>query len=893
MRLPAVAIAALFACGAVLGQAPWFSERVPSHVYLAIGFASVGIFVCVGIFLAIINRLFPAAVVSALSWLILGVLGAGIANQPRPASHVLSLVEAGRVNLRTPLRWHGRLRDEPARLPWGYGYEIELTGVEYEGALVPARGGLRVSFAGSPGQLAAPDVDAGDELVVTTEAKRPQIYRDEGAFDRRAYLEQQNIALVATLRAPELMERTTVSPTTAVTLLAHVRRRLRDEIDTLFSSRPQVGGVLRAMLLGDRSFVERAESIDFQKTGVFHVLVVAGLHVGALAVFLFWMGRVLRLTPFWTALTTLTLLFAYVAVVEQRPPVLRAALMTALVVMGGLFFRRLDLLNSAGMAALILLIAKPLAVRDSSFQLTFLAIGCIAGLAAPWLEKHIQPYVKALRGWRDVTRDAAHEPRAAQFRIDLRATARWISLRVPAPLENFSGVMLARGIAASLRVGELLAITLALQIGMLPLMARDFHRVTLSAPLVNLAAVPITGIVVPLGFLTLGSGLLLPAVGKLLAAPLAWVTALLLQVVQWFAHFPRWSYRIPGPPVLLVAVFLTAGVLLAMTARSSHSWSRWVSRSAAGVLGLSALIIAIFPFSPRWSAGRLELTVLDVGQGDALFVVSPHGRTLLIDGGGGFIGFSGHEEHNGIDPGEEAVSPYLWSRGFQKLDVVALTHAHQDHIGGLAAILDNFRVGTLWIGREVESGTLAALENLAREKKIPIVHEVRGKAFSWDSVEAQLLWPEISPQTVGISAKNNDSLVLHLKYGERGMMLPGDAEKQAESSILSDNSETAIRADVLKVGHHGSKNSTTPEFLAAVHPSVAVISAGEDNPYGHPSTELLDRLESAGVRILRTDRDGAVHVLTDGKRLEISCFVACPEPAAKTASAQAHPPNQK
>ena len=893
MRLPAVAIAALFACGAVLGQAPWFSERVPSHVYLAIGFASVGSCVCVGIFFVRINRLFPAAVVSALSWLILGALGAGIANQPRPANNVLSLVEAGRVNLRTPLRWHGRLRDDPARLPWGYGYEIELTGVEYEGSFVPARGGLRVSFAESPNQLAPPDVHAGDELVVTTEAKRPQVYRDEGAFDRRAYLGQQNIDLVATLRAPGLMERTWVSPTTAATVLAHVRRRLRDEIDTLFLNRPQVDGVLRAMLLGDRSFVERAESTDFQKTGVFHVLVVAGLHVGALAVFLFWIGRGLRLTPFWTALTTLMLLFAYVAVVEQRPPVLRAALMTTLVVMGGLFFRRLDLLKSAGMAALILLIAKPLAVRDSSFQLTFLAIGCIAGLAAPWLDKNLQRYVKALRGWRDVTRDAAHEPRAAQFRIDLRATARWISLRVPGPMANFTGDMLARGIAASLRVIELLVITLALQIGMLPLMARDFHRVTLSAPLVNLAAVPITGIVVPLGFLTLGSGLLLPAVGKLLAAPMAWVTALLLHVVQWFAHFPRWSYRIPGPPLWLVIMFLTAGVLLAMAARSSHTWSKWISRSAAGVLGLSALTIAISPFSPQWSAGMLELTVLDVGQGDSLFVVSPHGKTILIDGGGGFIGFPGHEEHNGIDPGEEAVSPFLWSRGFQKLDLMALTHAHQDHIGGLAAILDNFRVGTLWIGREVESGALVKLENLAREKDISIVHELHGKAFSWDGVEAQLLWPEVSTQAPGISATNNDSLVLHLKYGERGMMLPGDAEKQAESSILSDYNKTAIRADVLKVGHHGSKNSTTPEFLAAVHPSVAVISAGEDNPYGHPNAELLERLESAGVRILRTDRDGAVHVLTDGKRLEISCFVACPEPVAKTASPQAYPPNQK
>ncbi|MGH9744157.1 MAG: DNA internalization-related competence protein ComEC/Rec2, partial [Candidatus Acidiferrum sp.] len=616
--------------------------------------------------------------------------------------------------------------------------------------------------------------------------------------------------------------------------------------------------------------------------------------VGALAVFLFWMGRALKLTRFWTAVFTLTLLFAYVAVVEQRPPVLRAALMTAIVVLGGLFFRRLELLNSAGLAALILLVAKPLAVRDSSFQLTFLAIGCIAGLAAPWLTKTVQPYVNALRGWRDVTRDASHEPRAAQFRIDLRATTRWFSshLRMSERLQSEAENSFVRGIGVSLRVWEMMVITLALQIGMLPLMASDFHRVTLSAPLVNLAAVPLTGIVVPLGFLTLGGGLILPALGRLLAAPLAWATLLLLHIVQWFAQFPRWSYRIPGPPAWLVAVFFVAGVILVVTARVPNFGRGWGARVAAAVLSLSSLAIAIYPFVPRWSAGKLELTVLDVGQGDSLFVVSPHGRTLLIDGGGAFNGFPGREEHNGIDPGEEAVSPYLWSRGFQKLDVVALTHAHQDHIGGLTAILQNFQVETLWIGREVESQALANLEKLAREKKIPIVHEMHGAPFWWDGIEEQVLWPEIPPNEVGPSPKNNDSLVLRLKYKERAIMLPGDAEKDAENSILADDSPDALRADILKVGHHGSKNSTMPGFLAAVHSSVAVISAGEDNPYGHPNPELLERLAGAGVRILRTDRDGAVHVLTDGKLLEVTCFLACPQRTEPAASAKPQPPNQ-
>ena len=266
---------------------------------------------------------------------------------------------------------------------------------------------------------------------------------------------------------------------------------------------------------------------------------------------------------------------------------------------------------------------------------------------------------------------------------------------------------------------------------------------------------------------------------------------------------------------------------------------------------------------------------------------------MLIDGGGVFSGFPGMEEHFGIDPGEEAVSPYLWLRGIQRLDVVALTHAHQDHVGGLTAVLNNFRVGRLWIGREVNSASLKKLEELAQARKIPIEYELRGKSFSWEGVEGEFLWPEIVPEEVAPSAKNNDSLVLRLRYGNRGLMLPGDAEKQVEKEMLVENSADSLRADVLKVGHHGSKNSTTPEFLAAMQPHVGIISAGEGNPYGHPSPELLERLEGAGVRILRTDRDGAVHVLTDGTRLEITCFLGCPETVGAVTSAQSQSPNRK
>jgi competence protein ComEC len=880
VKTPAVAIAASFVCGIVLGLGTGFAHRSTSPIFLVECSVVAALSILAGLTFLKFNRLACGAAASLLSWVALGVLSAAIGQQPLPPGHVTRLVDTGTLGLHSPLRWYGTLRDEPARLPWGIGYEIELAGVEYHGTTLPLHGGMRLSSTPHSGDRALPDLHAGDGIAVLTQAKHPQVFRDDGAFDRRAYLATQNIDLTAALRAPELIERISVAPLTPGILIARARRRMRDEVDALFGARPEVAGVLRATLLGDRSFVDRDEATDFQKTGVFHVLVVAGLHVGALAALLFWLARKLRLSPGWAIFLVLTLLFAYVAVVEQRPPVLRAALMATAVVTGSFFYRRLDLLNSGALAAMALLLARPLALRDSSFQLTFVAIGCIAGLALPWLAVTVQPYIKALRGWRDVTRDAAHKPRVAQFRLDLRATARWISAHAPTRLVVSVENVLVGGLAFSFRVWELFVLTIVLQIGMLPLMARDFHRITLASPLVNLLAVPLTSVVVPLGFITLASSLVFPVLGRILAAPLGWLTRLLLHFVNWSAHFPRVSYRVPGPPFWLVLVFFSVAVILGVAARVVFSARRAAVLGLCGMLAACSLVVALFPFAPVWSAGKLETTILDVGQGDSLFVVSPHGKTLLIDGGGAFGGFPGREQHEGIDPGEEAVSPYLWSRGFQKIDVVALTHAHQDHLGGLTAVLQNFRVGRLWIGREVASRALAKLEDLARARGIPVEYEVRGKSFAWDGVEGQFFWPETSPQDVAPSAKNNDSLVLRLRYGKRTLLLPGDAEKDAERTILSENGEAELQADVLKVGHHGSKNSTMPGFLAAVRPRVAIISAGEGNPYGHPSPELVKRLEDAGVRILRTDRDGAIHVLTDGDRVEISCFVACPEDAA-------------
>jgi competence protein ComEC len=304
------------------------------------------------------------------------------------------------------------------------------------------------------------------------------------------------------------------------------------------------------------------------------------------------------------------------------------------------------------------------------------------------------------------------------------------------------------------------------------------------------------------------------------------------------------EWRLPGP-----TISATLGSLALL------SVAVWLVRARSRLalpMGVAALIAAaiciLAPHSITRRAGALEISAIDVGQGDSIFVVSPDGHTMLVDAGGP-IGGAMHQGN--FDVGEDVVSPYLWSRQVHRLDVVVLTHAHSDHMGGMPAVLRNFRPRELWVGDNPPTPAYQQLLREAASLGITVRSFSAGDTLSFGAATVDVLAPVRGYQPRD-SATNDDSLVLHLSYAGHSVLLEGDAEAPSETAMLSLPADD-LASDLLKVGHHGSRTSTIPPFLARVAPHLAVISVGPYNSYHHPRWETLEKLQLEGARTWRTD----------------------------------------
>jgi competence protein ComEC len=636
-------------------------------------------------------------------------------------------------------------------------------------------------------------VEYGDEIRGTFRLRHPRRFGNPGSFDYPEHLATQGIFLEGWTRDEvEAVPARRGSRILAATF--SLRSRLLQRLDAALPG--ERGALLKATVLGDRSGLTPEMTQAFLDSGTYHILAISGLNVSLLAGTLFGLFRLLRVSGRLAAVAAALLVTFYAALAGAGPSVVRAAVMADVYLLAVVLDRRGDLLNTLALAVLGLLWWNPRYLVDVGFQLTVLATLGIA-LLVPWCEAR-------LAAW----------PRAA----------RWVA--------------------------ESAGITLAATLMTLPILAGTFQRVSPVGVIANLPIVPLSGAITALGTATCALLLAVPAGIPWLLEANGRLVELLVSVAAWFAAWPGSTVSVYAPtPAMQGLYYLGLAGAVAAAVAHPRGWRRagaWL----AGVCVVTLVVLVGIRLHAGDDTDRVRLTMLDVGQGEAILVELPGRRRMLTD-----VGSLGGD---GFDIGAQVVAPYLRHAWVGRLDILVLTHAQVDHMSGAPAILRGFAVGEVWSPAPL--GPSAAglwIEEYLRARRIP--HRIVSSAtppVAWGDARVAVLYPPPASEP-STTPREPASLVLAVGMGGQVALLTADITTREGEAELARRS---VRAAVLKVPHHGSRTSSSPAFLDTVRPEVALISAGYRNRFGHPHPEVLQRYQARGVRVLRTDLHGAITV---------------------------------
>jgi competence protein ComEC len=676
-----------------------------------------------------------------------------------------------------------------------------------------------------------PDLAPGDEVALSARLFLPRGFANPGLPDARLLSQAQGVDLLASVRTAadiQLVPGVEVWNWQPRRVAFHLRSAMARVINQRLAG--AAAAFVRTMVLGERTDVSPDVEEGFRAAGATHVLSVSGLHLAVVAALVFGLFRRLAmLVPAWALRVNSTALAAalslpavvlYTLLTGEAIATLRSAFMAAAALGAMLVNRPFSLAASIAFAALVLLVQSPLALMDISFQLSFASV-----IALGFFAQRFSP--------------AAPPKGASRWRRALG----WL--------------------------GRCLAASSVASLSTMPIVAHHFGEVTPAAPVGNLVLVPLVELaVLPCGLV----GALLALVHPVLGAAPLWIAGLASQAALFGAD----GFRRLAPiilvryPNLLESATLVAGagfLLYGLSRGTGRRWRWLLAAVLAGSLAAGSLVVRDLR---RRTADEMRVTFIDVGQGDSALLEGPGGFVMLVDGGGRY--------DDSFDTGARIVEPVLRARGIARVDLVVLSHPHPDHLNGLLRVLARFEVGALWTnGDDGRNPKYAELLALANQRGVPTPVPSR---FETRGMRVEPLGPwvgdAIGPPP-GLDA-NNASLVVRASYAGHAVLFTGDIGVDGEAELVARGEiGLTIASDVVKVPHHGSRTSSGDEFLAAVQPSTAVVSVGKHNTFHLPSSATLARYAALGVRMRRTDLDGAVTVSVDAQgRLSVTCVRGCP-----------------
>ena len=743
----------------------------------------------------------------ALALLATAFLGAGVygqADRDYDRNAVRNLDISGYAD------FSGRLYRSPSLGVGRTTLFLRVEEISFRGKDIAARGNLRVSVLHPSAYPSPLELKTGDRIKVSAQLLSGRGFRNFGGTRPADLLKRQRIHSRAVAKSVRLVEKLPgPGRPTPARIVSSLRLAFERRIEAHFSSPGRTalskqGAVLEALLLGERGRMDGETISGLQRSGLYHLVAISGAHIGIISFLIFSILKAVRFPKRPSYGVLILFLLFYAMMVEGRASVMRATIMALTYLLGKLLWEKTDLLNTVSFSAFVILLLNPFSLFEPGFEMTYAATLSII-LFYPRVSKYLS--------------------------------------RLP------------------LKTGELLALSLTAQLGVVPLVAHLFNRVTLSSLFLNIPAIPLVGLIMGSGFVFLAVSSFGLGLSALLAAGIKSLIDLFLWISRSPDAFPGFSFRIPSPPPAVVLCYYL--FLLFILFRPRFKGQRIL---ASGLFTAVLAVLIIYPFPAR-SSPSLRVTFLDVGQGDSILVEFPGKKKMLVDGGGMF--------DSSFDTGEQVVSPFLWRCGIRKLDFLVLTHAHPDHLNGLVAVAKNFRIGEFWEAFSPEkSPAYKELQN-ALPRSTVRRRVFRGFSIREGPVQIKALHPEESAPLTR-KAENDDSLVLRLTANGISILLTADIGRASEQVILEKGLD--VRSQVLKSPHHGSRTSSSPAFLEAVDPRIAVISAGRGGSYGVLHPEVLERYEAAGLLIFRTDQDGAVEIAVRGQGLSIRTAASCSAP---------------